>query len=63
MAKAPRLRPEQTVIVEVRERLARLREILPTLSRPAATKTMAELLALTGEIEEARSNLIRSRNR
>ncbi|GAE49139.1 hypothetical protein XPU_0671, partial [Xanthomonas arboricola pv. pruni str. MAFF 311562] len=57
MAKAPRLRPEQTVIVEVRERLARLREILPTLSRPAATKTMAELLALTGEIEEARSNL------
>lgn len=57
MARAPRLRPEQTVIVELREQLARLREILPTLSRPAATKTMAELLALTGEIEEARSNL------
>jgi hypothetical protein len=57
MAKAPKLRAEQTVIVELRERLARLRAILPTLSRPAATKTMAELLAIMGEIEEARGDL------
>ncbi len=57
MAKTPKPRPEQTVIVELRERLTRLREILPTLSRPAATKAMAELLAIMGEIEEARSDL------
>jgi len=57
MAKAPKLRPEQTVLVELRERLTRLREIMPTLSRPAATKAMAELLAIMGEIEEARSDL------
>ena len=57
MAKASRIRPEQVVLVELRERLTRVREILPTLSRPAAMKTMAELLALTNEIEEARSDL------
>lgn len=57
MAKAPKLRPEQTFLAELRERLTRLREILPTLSRPAATKAMAELLAIMGEIEEARGDL------
>lgn len=57
MAKTPQLRPEQTVLFELRERLTRLREILPTLSRPAATKAMAELLMIMGEIEEARSDL------
>ncbi len=57
MAKVPKLRLEQTVLVELRERLARLRALLPTLSRPAATRAMAELLAIMGEIEEARSDL------
>jgi len=57
MSKAPKLRPEQTVLVELRERLTRLREILPTLSRPAATTAMAELLAIMGVIEEARGDL------
>jgi hypothetical protein len=57
MAKAPKLRPEQTLLVELRERLGVLREMLPTLTRPAATKAMAELLAIMGEIENARSDL------
>ena len=57
MAKATKLRPEQTVLVELRERLTLLREILPTLTRPAATKAMAELLAIMGDIEEARGDL------
>lgn len=50
-------RPEQTVILELRERLAHLRALLPKLSRPAASKAMAELLAIMGEIEEARAGL------
>jgi hypothetical protein len=49
--------PEQTVINEIRERLVQLRSILPSISRPAATKAMAELLALTGEIEVTRAGL------
>jgi hypothetical protein len=57
MAKTSRLRPEQAVIVELREQLAHLRELLPTLTRPAANKAMAELVAIVGEIEEARADL------
>ncbi len=57
MAKSPKLRPEQTVIVELREQLSHLRGLLPTLTRPAANKAMAELVALIGEIEEARADL------
>jgi hypothetical protein len=49
--------PAQSVIEELRERLARLRELLPTLSKPAAKKAMAELLSLMGDIEEARAGL------
>lgn len=50
-------KPEQAVIDEIRDRLDRLRALLPSLSRPAATKAMAELLALTGEIEATRASL------
>lgn len=57
MAKAPSHRPEQKIVGELRDHLARLREILPALSPPAAKRTMAELLALTQEFEEARSHL------
>ncbi|WP_454824476.1 Eco29kI family restriction endonuclease [Paraburkholderia xenovorans] len=49
-------RPEQAVIDELRERLAVLKGLLPTLTRPAANKAMAELLAIMGEIENARSD-------
>jgi hypothetical protein len=57
MAKSPKVRPEQALIGELRERLGYLRQLLPTLTKPAATKAMAELLAIMGEIEEARSGL------
>lgn len=57
MVRLPRLRPEQAVLVELRERLRHLRELLPTLTRSAANKAMAELLAIMGEIEEARADL------
>lgn len=50
-------RPEDTIFIEVRERLASLRVMLPTLSRNAASKATAEFLALTAEIEEARAEL------
>lgn len=50
-------RPEQTVLEELRERLEHLRSLLPSLSRPAANKAMAELLALMGEIESTRASL------
>lgn len=50
-------KPEQAVIGEIRERLGQLRSLLPSLSRPAATKAMAELLALTGEIEATRAGM------
>lgn len=50
-------RPEQAVLDELRERLGHLRSLLPSLSRPAANKAMAELLALMGEIENARADL------
>ena len=56
MATRPR-KPEQAVISEIRERLAQLRSLLPSLSRPAASKAMAELLVLTGEIETTRAGL------
>lgn len=42
---------------EMRDRLGRLRELLPTLSKPAAKKAMAELLALVDEIEATREGL------
>lgn len=54
MTKKPRL--EQAVIDELRERLAVLKDLLPTLTRPAANKAMAELLAVMGEIESARAD-------
>ena len=50
-------RPEQAVIDELRARLADLRGLLPTLTRPAANKAMAELLAIMSEIEETRADL------
>jgi hypothetical protein len=50
-------RPEQAVLDELRERLGHLRSLLPSLSRPAANKAMAELLALMGEIESTRAGL------
>lgn len=49
--------PTQSVLDEMRERLALLRELLPTLTKPAAKKAMAELLALMGEIEAARADI------
>ena len=57
MAKSPKIGPEQALLVELRERLGYLRELLPTLTKPAATKAMAELLAFMGEIEDTRSGL------
>lgn len=45
------------MIGEMRERLSRLRELLPSLSRPAASKAMAELLAIMVDIEDARGAL------
>jgi hypothetical protein len=56
MVKRP-ARLEQALIVELRERLEQVRSILPSLSRPAATKTMAELLILMGDIENSRTAL------
>ena len=50
-------KPEQAVISEIRERFDELRLLLPSLSRPAATRAMAELLALTGEIEATRAGM------
>ncbi|MBV6410692.1 MAG: hypothetical protein GAKPKEKM_01514 [Rhodocyclaceae bacterium] len=50
-------RPEQVVLDELRERLSLFRDLLPTLSRAAANKAMADLLALTEEIEGARASL------
>lgn len=50
-------RPEQAVIEDLREHLRQLRSLLPSLSRPAANKTMAELFALVGEIENTRAEL------
>ena len=50
-------RPEQAVLDEVRERLGYFRSLLLSLSRPAANKAMAELLALMGEIEDVRAGL------
>lgn len=50
-------RAEQAVIDELRERLAVLKGLLSTLTRPAANKAMIELLAIMGEIENARSDL------
>lgn len=50
-------KPQQAVIDEIRDRLVQLRALLPSLSRPAASKAMAELLALTGEIEATRAGL------
>ncbi len=41
----------------MRQRLIRLRALLPTLSKPAAKKTMAELLSLMSDIESARADL------
>lgn len=49
--------PTQSVLDEMREHLALLRELLPTLTKPAAKKAMAELLALMGEIEAARTDI------
>ena len=56
MARKPKA-PEKAVIEELRERLTQLRLLLPTLSKPAAKKAMAELLSLMGEIEGARADL------
>lgn len=49
--------PAQSLIDELRERVARLRDLLPALSKPAAKKAMAELLSIMDEIEAARADL------
>jgi hypothetical protein len=49
--------PDQSVIKEMRERLTRMRELLPSLSKPVAKKAMAELLSIMGDIESARADL------
>lgn len=55
-ARKPRS-PAQSVIDELRERLATLRKLLPTLTRPAAKSAMGDLLALIEEVEAARADL------
>lgn len=55
--RTPKKRAEQLVIEELRERLAHLRTLLPSLSKQAAGKAMAELVAIVGEIESARADL------
>ena len=55
--KTPKKRAEQLVIEELRERLAHLRTLLPSLSKHAASKAMAELISIVGEIEGARADL------
>lgn len=47
----------QSVIEELRERLTRLRELLPSLSKPAAKKAMGELLSIMDDLESARADL------
>lgn len=54
MAKKRPTTPAQSVIAEMRERLAHLRELLPNLTEPAAKKAMADLLSIAGDIETAR---------
>lgn len=57
---APRVReptPEEKVLNELREGVGKLRWLLASLSRPAANRVMAELLAIGGDIAEARVNL------
>lgn len=56
MGSKRRARPEQTLLAELRERLSQIRELLPTLSRPSANKTVAELVAIMGDIENARAD-------
>jgi len=55
MAKPKAVKPEQGLIADVRTRLAQLRDLLPTLSKPAANKAMGELHVLIAEIEATRS--------
>lgn len=50
-------RPEEIVIGELRDRLTRLRSILPSLKKAAATKAVAELMVIAGEIESTRAGL------
>lgn len=49
--------PAQIALDEMRERLKRLRYLLPTLSRPAAKKAVDELLSIAVDIETARGDL------
>lgn len=49
--------PEEIVLEELRDRVNRIRELLPLLGKPAANKAMAGLLAIAGEIESARVDL------
>ena len=57
MTRKKKQSPEHTLIEGLRERFAELRGLLPTLTRPAANKAMAELYSLASEIEEARGDL------
>lgn len=45
--------PESEVFAQMRERIERLRSLLPTLSGPAAKKAMAELASIMEEIKDA----------
>lgn len=56
MGSKRRTRPEQALLAELRERLTQIRELLPTLSRPSANKTVAELVAIMGDIDSARAD-------
>ena len=49
--------PAPSVIDEMRERLARLRELLPGLSKPATKKVMVDLLSLMRDIEAAHADI------
>ena len=52
-----RLDPSKPSLSNYANVLAIFRELLPTLTKPAATKAMAELIAFMGEIENTRSRL------
>lgn len=56
MAKKPS-KPEHVAFEEMRKRLAELKALIPTLSRPAANKATAEFLSLVAEIEQVRAEL------
>lgn len=49
-------RPERIALDELRGSLSKVGSLLPTLSKPTASKTLTELIALMYEIERVREN-------